>query len=1209
MSDAQGQCGEPRAAAATEGARIEEELRSAALAVSSASSEAVFPELVRYLATLLKVEVAFIALVHAEDSCKLQMLAFWLDGQIRENFSYPMAGTPCETVLRQGYRAYPQELTRLFPLDTDFAALGVESYAGFPLTDGRGRTLGLMSVVSRRPLRDPERVHAILQIFAVRAAAELERLRAEEVLRSSEASYRAIFEAAEDAIFIHDWDTGSVVDVNPKACEIYGYSYDEMRHVTIAQLSSGMPPYTAEEALRRIAEAKLGRTVRFEWQRRSKDGSLHWDEVRLKTAVIGGKPRIVAFTRAITERKLAEEALRASEEQYRAIFDASADALVLWNSELQRVDINPAYERIYGFSRDEVLSGAYTERQSPEYAEQRRELVRRTLAGEACSVELESVRKDGVRIRAEVRTIPIRHRGQPHVLAISRDVTERKLAEEALQASEEQYRAIFNASVDGLLLWDAAHCIVDVNDAFAAMHGYRRDELVGQARPLFMPEALQSQCASLASGILAEHPCHIEARSLRKDGSSFDVEIHGVPVQYRGERHALVILRNISERKDREQELRRSEGRLRATVEAALDAVIGMDSAGNVIEFNAAAERCFGYRRAQVIGRQLADMVIPARFRDGHRAGMERYRRTGEGPYLGRRVEITAMRADGSEFPAELTIGVAPSRDGNIFIGFLRDITEQKSAGERLRESEERYRLLFEMESDAIILADADTLQHIDANRAALELYGYSRDEMLALRSSDVSAEPVKTRAAMHSGTGKTRVPLRYHRKKDGTVFPVDITANFFELQGRRIMLAAIRDVTERKRAEEERVRLEAQLQQAQKMEAIGQLTGGIAHDFNNILTSILGYIVLAGEHSADLGDARLGHYLEQAQRAAQRARDLIQQMLIFSRGQRGERRALRPAPLVRDSLQLLRSTLPSSIALHSDLDDGAPAVMVDSVQMEQVLFNLCINARDALGGTGEIRVGVRLADYSEAVCASCRESVRGRFIELAVADTGPGIAREVMDRMFEPFFSTKEVGRGSGMGLAMAHGIVHEHGGHILIDTAAERGTVFRVCLAPAATAAQAAHPSERPRHGASRRQRRLAGRVLVVEDERMVGQYMAELLGGWGVEATVIADPLAARAWFARDPSRVDAVVSDQTMPRMTGLALARALADARPALPVILYTGYGDAISDEELRACGACALLRKPVEPDALFELLQRHLPQQPAAEAQDAAAGS
>jgi PAS domain S-box-containing protein len=353
-----------RVAAEIERTHAEEALRSAALAVSSAKGEAVFPELVRYLATILKSEIAFIALPKADDPCALQMMALYIDGKIHENFAYAMRGTPCETVLDQEYRIYPSDLCRRFPLDGDFAAIGAESYAGFPLRDGRGASLGLISVVSRRPMPHTERIESILQIFAMRAAAELERSRAEHALRESEASYRAIFEAAEDAIFVHDWDTGTIVDVNPKACESFGYSHEEMCGISVAQISSGVPPFTEEEAGRRVGEAKLGRTVQFEWHRRNKDGSLHWDEVRLKSAVIGGHRRVLAFTREITERKLAEEALRASEEQYRAIFNASADALILWDSQFRRVDVNPAYERIAA-DTDEVIAAEGSPRVSP----------------------------------------------------------------------------------------------------------------------------------------------------------------------------------------------------------------------------------------------------------------------------------------------------------------------------------------------------------------------------------------------------------------------------------------------------------------------------------------------------------------------------------------------------------------------------------------------------------------------------------------------------------------------------------------------------------------------------------------------------------------------------------------------------------------------------------------------------------------------------
>ena len=253
-------------------------------------------------------------------------------------------------------------------------------------------------------------------------------------------------------------------------------------------------------------------------------------------------------------------------------------------------------------------------------------------------------------------------------------------------------------------------------------------------------------------------------------------------------------------------------------------------------------------------------------------------------------------------------------------------------------------------------------------------------------------------------------------------------------------------------------------------------------------------------------------------------------------------------------------------------------------MQLEQILLNLCINARDAMDGAGKIVVGVRLAMPEKgAVCSSCRQDAAGRYVELYVADTGPGIAPRVLERMFEPFFTTKEVGRGSGMGLATVHGIVHEHGGHVLVDAAPGKGATFRVLLPALEGEADAAVSSDAGKARRKPLRHALEGRVLLVDDEQMVGEFMAELLGGWGLEVTVRRNPVEAERWLAADPERVDLVLTDQTMPKMTGLDLAGRVSALRPGLPVILYSGYADNIGADQLARYGVRALLRKPVEP--------------------------
>jgi PAS domain S-box-containing protein len=960
--------------------RTEEALRSAALAVSTAEGDTLFQELTRYLATTLGVECCFVAACTSEYATHVRTLAVYTDQGYEDNIEYSLPGTACGTVVGQDFRFVASGVRELFPQDRMFRRLSIESYAAYPLNDSRGRALGLIAVLSQRPLRDRELTESMLKIFATRAAAEIERGAADEARRTSEESYRAMFEATEDAIFVHDWDTGAMVDANPKACESYGYSYEEIRRLTVADISTGEHPYTMREAARWLERAKAGERVRFEWHRRNRDGSLHWDEVCLKPAVIAGEKRILAFTREVTQRKQAEEALRnaalavSSVEGDTAFEDLARQLAATVGVDIafiaRFVDGDPSRMRTLAAWVDGKLVRNY------EYA----------LAGTPCESVVgrrflffgsgvtqafeEGVGVPGVDSYAAFPLFDMQGRSLGLIAAVDRkpmkdaalvesvlkifaariaSEIERKDAERELRASEEQYRAIFNTSVDGMMVLDAQGRVVDANPACVGMFGYARDELLGQEPvELLVAPASREVCAELASQVTGGRPFHGECQATRRDGELLDIEVRGVQMHHQGRPHVLAI----------------------------------------------------------------------------------------------------------------------------------------------------------------------------------------------------------------------------------------------------------VRDISARKRAEGERAQLEAQLRQAQKMEAIGHLTGGIAHDFNNILTSIMGYLVLAAERQTDLGDAKLARYLDQAHLASTRARDLIQQMLTFSRGQRGEPRPLALPPLVKEAVKLLRSTLPSSIELETELGGEAPAVLLDPVQVEQVLLNLCINARDAMSGVGSIRLRVRTIDNHGHTCTSCRKPVPGgRLVELAVRDTGSGIRPEVIDRMFEPFFSTKEVGKGSGMGLATVHGIVHEHGGHVVVDTAPGHGTEFRILFSPLAQDTCEAVAAARA-HGAHQRPAsRLTGRVLVVDDEQMVGEFMGDLLTGWGLEVTVSTSAVEARELFAQDPARFDLVLTDQTMPKLTGLELARGMLALRPDAPIVLYTGYSDDLSAEHIHQAGLRAMMRKPVDPAALFGVLRNHLPPQ------------
>jgi CheY-like chemotaxis protein len=319
--------------------------------------------------------------------------------------------------------------------------------------------------------------------------------------------------------------------------------------------------------------------------------------------------------------------------------------------------------------------------------------------------------------------------------------------------------------------------------------------------------------------------------------------------------------------------------------------------------------------------------------------------------------------------------------------------------------------------------------------------------------------------------------------------------------------------------------------------------------------------------------------------------------MLTFSRGQRSAPKAMNLAAAVEGSLTLMRGSLPATLEIRTDINLAAGDVLLDPVQLDQVLLNLAINARDAVGGPGVLHIALRSAPGLATVCASCRQRFEGDFVELTVSDTGPGIAPQVLERMFEPFFTTKEVGRGSGMGLATVHGIVHEHRGHILVERGEPRGSCFRILLPPLATDATVPMPAPQPAPAASARDgsRSLKGRILVVDDEAPLAEFMRELLRGWGLEATAITNPRKALQAFRGDAHAYDLVITDLAMPGSTGFGLARELLTVRPGLPVILYTGHIDPIAARDLESAGIRALLPKPVEPDQLHGLLRKLLP--------------
>ena len=390
-------------------------------------------------------------------------------------------------------------------------------------------------------------------------------------------------------------------------------------------------------------------------------------------------------------------------------------------------------------------------------------------------------------------------------------------------------------------------------------------------------------------------------------------------------------------------------------------------------------------------------------------------------------------------------------------------------------------------------------------------------------------------------------------------------------------------DITEKRFNEIEKQRIQRELNQSRKMEALGKLTGGIAHDFNNMLGIIIGYTDLALQKSENDNNSPINSCLDQIRTASNRAKDLIAKMLSFSRVDQAASHSLQLAPLFDENILLMNSILPSTIKLEVSKENNVKNIMMDPVQFQQILMNLILNAKDAMDGVGEINVSLSNYISSDEECSSCHKKITGNWVEVIVADNGCGMSKEVEERIFDPFFTTKGLGQGTGMGLSVLHGIVKGHDGHIIVESVLGKGTRFRL-LFPAIDAEDNLLTTDIENnqniiHGSGQR-------ILIVDDQVSLADIEYDLLTSYGYECTKKYDSEEALNFFLSEPDSFDLIITDQTMPNLTGLELIDCIRENKIDIPIIIVTGYSEKIKDNKLDMENVTLLL-KPVETKKLL----------------------
>ncbi len=512
--------------------------------------------------------------------------------------------------------------------------------------------------------------------------------------------------------------------------------------------------------------------------------------------------------------------------------------------------------------------------------------------------------------------------------------------------------------------------------------------------------------------------------------------------------------------------------------------------------------------------------------------------------------------------------------NGMLFSSHLKTATA-------LRQSEERYRVTFQAIPDAITLTRLEGGRFIEVNEGFRAMTGFSREEVIGRSPLDlnlfVNASERSQFIEILNQEGQVNGYELKCRRSDGVLFDALLSCRPLRYGNDDCLVSVAKDITAVKGSQAEKARLEAQLRQAQKMEAIGTLAGGISHDFNNILAAIMGYTELVLLNQPE--GTRVHHYLDEILNAGERAKNLVSQILAFSRQSESERKPIQLRPIVKESLKLLRASLPATIEIRQDIGTDEAIVLADPTQIHQIIMNLCTNAAQAMRENGGIlEVSLHQVQADQDLCAAHPDLRPGPYVALTVGDTGCGMTPEVLDRIFEPYFTTKEKGEGTGLGLAVVHGMVTGYGGVISVKSEPALGSVFKIYLPAVETAAPQTRHDEKLQSGSER--------ILFVDDEPSLVEIGRDMLQHLGYDVVTFSSSVEALDAFRARPDRFDLVITDMTMPQMTGERLAQALIEIRPDLPVILCTGYSERITEETASTLGIKAFLLKPLSAHGL-----------------------
>lgn len=1007
-----------------------------------------------------------------------------------------------------------------------------------------------------------------------------ERKQSELALLQSERNYRFFLEEASDAILIADADWRWVT-VNPQACALLGYPEEELRGMHALDL---VAPEDRDARPLRLDLLEDHQRLQSERLLIRKDGTRVAAEISSRILPDG---RFQAIVRDITQRKEAETALRQSEERFRRLVEANIIGIFFWSADGAVTYANDALLEIIGYNRDDLEAGqiCWMSLTPPEYHTIDVEgLAQLRSVGSLAPFEKEYFRKDGSRVPVLIGAASWDGTGNEGI-AFVLDLSAQKLAEASFHRSREWLELAHSAGGIGAWEWDFHSDRMTWSDSYYQLLG-----LNPQTNPCYAGwieqvypgdlELVERNFASIRKG----GPFISEYRMVRTDGAvrwHYCVGICVLDAAGNAQRISGVSL-DVTERKSAEAALRESEERYRSLVNNATDLIYSHDLQGRILSINRAGEELTGYREDQLLQMSLLDLVAPECWSLLHQRAAERV----EHGNLDRTTcELELVAQDGRRVPVE--ISSAPFlQNGEIVAlqGIARDTSARRAAEAALRASEARFRAICEASPLGMFLSDTAG-KCLYTNPTMLRQLGLPPGGEVgsgwtaALHPEDHEPVMAEWAAAIRERRG-----FEVHERvvhSDGSmrhlVVRVEPVREGTELLG--FVGCSVDDT--------DRIYLEEQLRQAQKMEAVGRLAGGVAHDFNNMLAVINGYSELCLGSMAPQNP--LHRPLGEIKKAGERAATLTRQLLAFSRKQMLRPEVLELNQVIADLHTMLSRLIGEDILLGTRLAADLDRISADPGQIEQVILNLAVNARDAMPRGGRLVIATRNVVLDAQAVRSHTGQQPGAYVLLEVSDTGCGMTPEVQTRIFEPFFTTKGPGEGTGLGLATVYGIVTQSDGHLEVESVPGCGSTFRIYL-PRVRAAVKTDPSptvppEIPQG---------AETILLVEDEQMVRTLVRTVLESCGYRVLEAGSPEELDRVQELHSGAIDLLLTDVVMPTCSGPEVSELLRKRYPDLKVLYMSGY----TDDAVVRHGVCtaeaAFIQKPFSPVALAQKVRELL---------------